>query len=216
MIAKRRGGNGPVSAARAGVHRSAQKPSYKACRRRGAMIEKPNVPAIRARVPWGTVRVRETLAIRSAPQELAALYLDYPNWPRLFPATIRGVRWIGDDGRDIMVEVDHRAEGRVVNIIRPISSTVIALDEFKPRFDATFVNRFEPAVDGTRYVLDAEIRFRLPFALIAPLVRWIVRRRMRRFVLEPMRDAAEPERPRRKSRPRRAEARPKRPRVRRR
>lgn len=111
------------------------------------MIEMPNVPATRARVPWGTVRVRETLAIRTAPQELAALYLDYPNWSRVFPATIRGVRWIGDDGRDITVEVDHR---------------------------------------------------------------------MRRFVLEPMRDAAEPERPRRKSRPRRAEARPERPRVRRR
>jgi hypothetical protein len=216
MIAKRRGGNGPVSAGRAGVHRSAQKPSPNACRPRDAMIDMPNVPASRARVPWGTVRIRETLAIRAAPQELAALYLDYPNWSRLFPATIRGVRWIGDDGRDITVEVDHRAEGRVANIIRPISPTVIALDEFKPRFDATFVNRFEAAGDATRYVLDAEIRFRMPFALIAPLVRWIVRRRMRRFVLEPMRDAAEPERPRRKSRPRQAQARPERPRLRRR
>jgi hypothetical protein len=162
------------------------------------------------------VRIRETLAIRAAPQRLATLYIDYPNWSRLFPATIRGARWIGDDGRDITVEVDHRSEGRVVNIIRPISSTVIALDEFKPRFDATFVNRFEPAGDGTRYVLDAEIHFRVPYALIAPLLRGIIRRRMRRFVLEPMRDAAEPERPRRKHSPRRAKARPERPRVRRR
>jgi hypothetical protein len=167
-------------------------------------------------VTRGRVRVREALMIRAAPERLAALYLDYENWSRLFPATFRGVRRLEEHDGDVTVEVTHKAEGRVVNVIRPMSASVIVLDEFKPRFDATFVNRFERAEQGTRYVLDAEIRFRMPYALIAPLLRGTVRSRMRRFVLEPMRLAAERERPRRKGRPTRAEARPERPRVRRR
>jgi hypothetical protein len=152
-------------------------------------------------VTWGSVRVREALVIRDTPEHLAALYLDYRNWPELLPATIRGVRKLAEDAGDITVEVDHRTEGRVVNIIRPMSASVIALEEFKPRYDATFVNRFESVPQGTRYVLDAEIRFHMPYALIAPLLSGIVRQRMRRYVLEPMRDEAERERPRRKVRP---------------
>src|SRR5262245_3113861 len=140
---------------------------------------------------WGSVRVRVALVIRAAPERLTALYLDYRNWSRVFPATIRGVRWLETRDGAITVEVDHCTEGRVVNIIRPMSASVIALEEFKPRFDATFVNRFESAPEGTRYVLDAEIRFHMPYALVAPLLRGVVRNRMRRFVLEPMRCAAE-------------------------
>jgi hypothetical protein len=145
---------------------------------------------------WGSVRVREALVVRAKPDRLAALYLDYANWPELFPATIRGVRWLEEHDGDITVEVDHRAQGGVVNIIRPMSASVIALEEFKPRYDATFVNRFEGVPQGTRYVLDAEIRFRMPYALVARLLRGVVRRRMRQYVLEPMRVIAEQERPR--------------------
>ena len=152
-------------------------------------------------VTWGWVRVREALVIHAAPDRLAALYLDYANWPELFPATIRGVRWLEEHNGDITVEVDHRDEGPVVNIIRPMSASVIVLEEFKPRFDATFVNRFESVPQGTRYVLDAEIRFPLPYALVAPLLQGVVRNRVRRFVLEPMRAEAERERPRRRIRP---------------
>jgi hypothetical protein len=147
-------------------------------------------------VTWGSVRVREALVIRASPDRLVALYLDYRSWPELFPATIRGVRWLATHDGDITVEVDHRAEGRVVNIIRPMSASVIALEEFKPHFDATFVNRFERVPHGTRYVLDAEIRFHMPYALVAPLLRGVVRHRIRQFVLEPMRVIAERERPR--------------------
>src|SRR5262249_33653679 len=43
-----------------------------------------------------------------APPELGAgLYADYEGWPRLFPATIRGVRLVADDGRRKTIEVDH-------------------------------------------------------------------------------------------------------------
>jgi hypothetical protein len=160
------------------------------------LIRTHNMRAKKRHVTWGSVRVREALVVRARPDRLAALYLDYRNWPELFPATIRGVRWLEEHDGDITVEVDHRAEGRVVNIIRPMSSTVIALEEFKSRYDATFVNRFEKVTQGTRYVLDAEIRFRLPYALVAPLLRGVVRHRLRQNVLEPMRVIAEAERPR--------------------
>src|SRR5574339_173066 len=76
-------------------------------------------------VTWGSVRVREALVIRAMPDRLAALYLDYRGWPELFPATIRGVRWLEEHDGDITIEVDHRTEGRVVNIIRPMSASVI-------------------------------------------------------------------------------------------
>ena len=48
---------------------------------------------------WGTIRVRTSLYIRARPTRLAALYLDYEGWPRLFPATIPGLpnqRFVGE------------------------------------------------------------------------------------------------------------------------
>ena len=89
------------------------------------------------------------------------------------------------------VEVDHRTAGRAINVIRPLSARIIELEEHKPKYDATFVNRFEPAEDGTRYTVVADIRLRMPYALLAPFVKGYVRRIVRRYVLEPMRDAAE-------------------------
>jgi hypothetical protein len=100
---------------------------------------------------WGTVHVRTNIVIHEIPERLAALYLDYANWSLLFPATIRGVRHLERSSDSITVEVDHRTEGHVVNVIRSISPTTIALDEYKPRFDATFVNRFDAVAEGTRY-----------------------------------------------------------------
>ena len=76
-----------------------------------------------------------------------------------------------------------------MNVIRPISPTTIALDEYKPRFDATFVNRFDAVAEGTRYTVEAEVRFNMPDALIAPSLRGVDWSRVRRFVLDPMRSA---------------------------
>ena len=140
---------------------------------------------------WGTVHASESLLVRAPAERLAALYMDHAHWNRLFPATIRGTRLLRQAPDETVVEVDHRTEGPVTNVIRPLSPTAIELDEFKPKFDATFVNRFEPVAEGTRYVVDAEVRLRMPYAIVAPLVGGLVRRRVRRYVLEPMRAAAE-------------------------
>ena len=131
------------------------------------------------------------MTVRAAPEKLASLYLDYPGWPRLYPATIAGVELLRERPGEITVEVDHRTEGRVVNVIRPRSPTVIALDELKARFAATFVNRFDASPAGTQYTVEAEIRFRGLYALLGPALAGIARKRIRRFVLEPMRVAAE-------------------------
>ena len=95
-----------------------------------------------------------------------------------------------------MVEVDH-VEGKVVNILRDISSTRIDLVEFKRRYDATFVNEFTPEEEGMRYTLTASVRLKWPYRLAAPFVKPLVLARMRRYVVEPLKAAAESERQRR-------------------
>ena len=119
------------------------------------------------------------------------LYLDYAHWSRLFPATIRGVRLLRCGGSETTVEVDHRTAGHVVNIIRRRSANEIELEEFKPKYDATFVSRFDAVAAGTRYSVSADIRLEVPYALLAPFLSGYVRRSVRRYVLEPMRVYAE-------------------------
>jgi len=119
------------------------------------------------------------------------LYLDYAHWSRLFPATIRGVRLLRCEGSETTVEVDHRTAGHVVNIIRRRSENEVELEEFKPKYDATFVSRFDAVAAGTRYSVSADIRLEVPYALLAPFLSGYVRRSVRRYVLEPMRVYAE-------------------------
>ncbi len=53
---------------------------------------------------------------------------------------------------------------------------------------------FEPEGDGTRYTVNAEVRLKGMYRLAAPLVKPIVLSQMRRFVLAPMKIAAEKQR----------------------
>lgn len=137
------------------------------------------------------MRIETSTTIRAPAERLVARYLDVAHWPQLFPATIRGTRLLRRDGNTLFVEVDHRAAGFVINVIRQRSADTIELEEHKPRYDATFINRFQPTPAGTRYSVVADIRLRLPYALLAPFVKRYVRRSVRRYVLEPMRHAAE-------------------------
>lgn len=118
------------------------------------------------------------------------LYRDPGNWACLFPATIRGARVIRKEGDTTVVEVDH-VEGNVVNILRDISSTRTDLLEFKRRYDATFVNEFIAEHEGMRYTLTASVRLKWPYWFAAPFVKPLVLARMRRYVVEPLKAAAE-------------------------
>jgi hypothetical protein len=128
--------------------------------------------------------------VNAAADHVRALYRDPDNWAHLFPATIHGARVVRVEGDRMVVEVDH-VEGKVVNILRDISSTRIELIEFKRRYDATFVNEFISEGEGMRYRLTASVRLKWPYRLAAPFAKPLVLRRMRRYVVEPLKVAAE-------------------------
>ena len=130
--------------------------------------------------------------VNAPADRVRALYRDPANWAHLFPETIRGARVVRKEGDTTVVEVDH-VEGKVVNILRDISSTRIDLVEFKRRYDATFVNEFIPEGDGMRYTLTASVRLKWPYWVAAPFVKPLVLTRMRRYVVEPLKAAAERE-----------------------
>ena len=136
--------------------------------------------------------VTVTLAIHidAPPEQVAAIYLDVANWHRTFPATIKAARVVRESLGEIFIEVDH-VEGRVPNVLRPKSPTRIDLEEDKRRYHATFSNEFQAEGGGTRYSLDAHVQLKGANRLLAPLVGPLIRSRMRRFVLEPMKVAAE-------------------------
>ncbi len=120
-----------------------------------------------------------------------ALYLDYANWPRLFPATIRAVQLLGEEGGRTRVEVEHASEGTILNVMSVISANEIRLDEWKPRYEATFINRFEPHTNGARYTVLAEVALKGISWLLTPVAAPFVRARLERFVLRPMKARAE-------------------------
>lgn len=127
----------------------------------------------------------------AAPAErVVALYREPTNWPSLFPGTIRHARVVRRDGDAAVVEVKH-VEGKVVNVLRDLSATRIELTEWKRRYRAVFLNDFRPEAGGTRYTLTARVELRWPYRLLAPFVKPLVLARMRRFVLAPLKVAAE-------------------------
>lgn len=119
------------------------------------------------------------------------LYLDYSRWTQLFPSTVLGVPELKDGPSHVVLEADHKTEGRKSNGLRQLSPYEIELDEHKPQFNAAFINRFETEGDATRLVVLADVRLKGPYAILAPFLGAYVRHRIRRFVFEPMRAAVE-------------------------
>lgn len=136
------------------------------------------------------LHAREEIVVHAPPSAVAALYRDYAGWPKLFPATIRGVRLLRIENGRTHLEIDHR-EGKVLNVMTDVSDARIDLWEAKRRYDATFINRFEPTAEGTRYAVEAAIELKGAARLLAPVLGPLVRRQLRRYVLEPVRRAAE-------------------------
>jgi len=135
-------------------------------------------------------RAEVSMIIRAPQTRVAALYRDYRNWPKLFPATIREVRLVKAEPPRTVLEIVHR-EGIVPNIMTEVTPGRIDLWEAKRLFDGTFINRFEPAPEGTRYTVSADIALKKSLKLLGPFLGWYIRRQIIRYVLEPMRQAAE-------------------------
>jgi hypothetical protein len=131
-----------------------------------------------------------SVLIHAPQQRVAQLYRDYAHWPQLFPATIRGVRLVDAKAGRTELEIDHR-EGLVPNVMTEIAPDRIDLWESKRRYDGFFVNRFEPVRDGTKYTISADIQPKGAAKLLVPLLRPYIRHQLFKYVLTPMRRAAE-------------------------
>jgi hypothetical protein len=145
------------------------------------------------RVAWGTVHTSVTTTVHAPRDQVVALLLDYAEWPRIFSETIADTELVRRDAHSLVVTVHHRREGRVMNVLTDCGDGIVTLREFKRRFNATFVNRFARSPGGTRYTIDAEVRIKRPFSVIAPLLRGVVERALRRYTMDPLRAAAERE-----------------------
>lgn len=121
--------------------------------------------------------------------EVRALYADPHNWATVFSNTIRAAHVLRHEADMTVVEVEH-VEGRVTNILRDVSPTRIELREFKRRYDAIFLNDFTPDGDGMRFTLTALVLVKWPYRLVEPLLKPLVLRNMRRYVVEPLKRAA--------------------------
>ena len=139
----------------------------------------------------GVVRTSVATHIRAPRDAVVALFLDYARWPLVFPRTIEGVELVRRGAFALDVMVRHRRDGLVPNVLTIRGPGVVELFERKPRYDATFVNHFDLSGDGTRYRVDAEVRLGRPWSLLAPFLRGVVTRALRRYTLEPIRVAAE-------------------------
>lgn len=137
------------------------------------------------------LRARAALLIHAPRERVVAIYRDFARWPSTFP-TIRGTRVLHDDGHAQVIEVDHRKAGRVINVLSATSPTDVELREFKRKYTARFINRFEAVPEGTLYTVTAEIRPCGLWRLVSgPWLDSYVRSRIAHLVLEPVRKAAE-------------------------
>jgi hypothetical protein len=128
-----------------------------------------------------TIRARQTVAMN--------VYRDYQKWPQVF-STIRAVSVVSTQDGTTTLRIDHR-EGVVINVLTVVSATELRLQEFKKKYDAIFLNRFESVLEGTRYTVVADISLKGGYRFLASFVGWYIRRQIRIFVIEPVKRAAE-------------------------
>jgi polyketide cyclase/dehydrase/lipid transport protein len=138
-----------------------------------------------------SVHATASQLIHAAPERVSAIYRDYDHWPQLFPGTIRGTRLIRENDTTKAIEVDHTKAGKVLNLLTVLSPEEIRLEEFKPHYDARFTNRFDADESGTRFTVIADVQLKGVLRLFAPIAKSIVRRRIAKFVLEPIKTMAE-------------------------
>ncbi len=146
--------------------------------------------------PKGAIRTQVSTDIAAPPEQVAAVYRDVDRWGDLYPKTIVRARVVETGENWVQVEVQHRLEGRVPNTLIFLSPLKIGLFESKHRFNARFLNDFQPA-DGqaTHYVITSYISLKGIYRLLKPLLVGYVHRQSRRqmmdYVLRPIKEAVE-------------------------
>lgn len=132
--------------------------------------------------------------MNASANSVRSLYADPKNWKQIFPATISDARVVEEHERRTVVEVSH-VEGPVINILEFVSPERIDLTEFKRRYTATFINEFLPEGIGMCFRITAQVRLKWPYSLLTPIAKPLVTSRMKRYVVEPLKAAAERARP---------------------
>jgi len=149
---------------------------------------KPHKPLKRIR---SNVQAKMSLIINAPQEKLISIYRDYNNWHKLFPATIKGAHLIKEENKMQTVEVEHKQAGKVINTLKFLSANEIELEEFKPLYNAIFLNRFEAITGGTVYIIEAYIFLKGIYKLATPFIKGLVRKRINNYVLKPMKEFAE-------------------------
>jgi hypothetical protein len=144
------------------------------------------------------IQAEAAIDIAAPPKRVAAVYRNVEKWEEIFPATIAHAEVIETGDNWQQIEVAHKKEGRVPNLLIFRSDTEIALEESKKLFDASFLNKFEPGtLGGTRYVITAYINLKGIFNVLKPFLKRYVRqqalKQMKSYVLDPLKIAAERE-----------------------
>jgi hypothetical protein len=147
-------------------------------------------------MPEDAIQTQASIDIMATPQQVAAVYCDVARWDTTFPATIEHARIVDTGTNWQQILVVHKKEGRVPNTLFMLSDTAIGLKESKKRFDASFLNRFEPAGNNaTHYVITSYVELRGIYRVLKPFLIPYVRQRslkqMRSYVLEPLKAAVE-------------------------
>lgn len=142
------------------------------------------------------IKSQAAIDIAAPPASVAALYCAVEKWGETFPATIEKAQVIQRGDNWEQIEVSHKREGRVPNTLIFLSATEVGLEESKKRFDAKFLNGFEPGVGGgTHYVITAYISPKGIYRVLKPFLRAYVQRQtlnqMTNYVLAPLKTAAE-------------------------
>lgn len=135
--------------------------------------------------------VVEAVDTGAAAATVLSVLTDWPSWSRTFPATIDAVHALDPVGGRLVLEVDHRAYGRVVNVLDLPGGNSVRLGEIKPDHDACFLFLVREEADGSRLEVRAHIRLRGWRSLLKPLIGGLVRSRLRRYSLQPIRIEAE-------------------------
>ena len=139
--------------------------------------------------PGQRLRVQASIFVHAPAALVRDVFADYAGWPGVFP-TISAVQLRERRGATLVLEVQH-VEGRVLNELTVTDEHTIELYEVKQRYDVTFVNRFDPVPEGTRYTVRGDFAFKGVARLVARFLGWYVRRQLIRLTLRPVQEAAE-------------------------
>lgn len=138
------------------------------------------------------LKVNASIEINSIADAVMDAYLAIENWPKLFRHTIDYVHLLHKTCSEIRVKVHHRFEGGVQNLVSILNDNTIRLEEIKPKYKAVFINRFISTGAGkTNYCIEGFIELKGFYKLVQPFLRKLVRRRIEKFVLLPMKEYVE-------------------------